>query len=73
LTRRRALEARVEYADFADFWEPFTFAVGPAGQSLASLAADRQEQLREACRAVVPAGPFALTARAWFARGTATG
>lgn len=66
-----ALEARADYADFADFWQPFTFAIGPAGQYLASLPADRQERLRQACRAAVPAGPFTLTARAWYARGTA--
>ena len=65
------LEARADYTDFQDFWEPFTFAVGPAGQYLASLPADRQERVREACQAAMPAGPFSLTARAWYARGTA--
>ena len=29
-----ALTARAEYAGFDDFWEPFTFAVGPAGKHL---------------------------------------
>jgi ubiquinone/menaquinone biosynthesis C-methylase UbiE len=66
------LEAHADYADFDDFWEPFTFAVGPAGQYLASLPADQQAQLREACKTAVPAEPFSLTARAWYARGTAT-
>jgi len=65
------LEARVDYAGFDDFWEPFTFAVGPAGEYLASLPADGQARVREACRARLPAGPFSLTARAWYARGTA--
>jgi hypothetical protein len=66
------LEAHADYADFDDFWEPFTFAVGPAGQYLASLPADRQARLRAACKTAVPAGPFSLPARAWYARGTAT-
>lgn len=67
-----ALDAHADYAGFDDFWEPFTFAVGPAGQYLVSLAPERQERLREACRAELPSsGPFRLTARAWFARGTA--
>lgn len=66
------LEAHADYADFDDFWEPFTFAVGPAGQHLASLPADRQARLREACKTAVPDEPFSLTARAWYARGTAT-
>jgi SAM-dependent methyltransferase len=67
-----ALEARVDYADFDDFWEPFTYAVGPSGQYLASLGPDQQAGLREACREALPTErPFTLTARAWFARGTA--
>lgn len=65
------LEAHADYADFDDFWEPFTFAVGPAGEYLASLPTDQQARLREACKTAVPAGPFSLTARAWYARGTA--
>ena len=68
-----ALEARAEYADFDDFWQPFTFGVGPAGQYLAGLPDDRQAALRERCRAAVDDGPFSLTARAWYARGTVTG
>jgi hypothetical protein len=65
------LEARVDYAGFDDFWEPFTYGVGPAGQYLASLPGEEQAQVREACRAELPAGAFTLTARAWYARGTA--
>jgi ubiquinone/menaquinone biosynthesis C-methylase UbiE len=61
------------YASFDDFWEPFTFAVGPAGQYLASLDDERRAAVREACRARLPEGPFSLDARAWYARGTAPG
>lgn len=65
-----ALEACVRYTGFHDFWEPFTFGVGPTGQYLASLPAEQQDRVREACRAELPEGPFTLTARAWYARGT---
>jgi hypothetical protein len=65
-----SLEAQASYDDFADFWEPFTFAVGPAGQHVASLSAADQERVRDACRERLPSGAFALTARAWYARGT---
>jgi ubiquinone/menaquinone biosynthesis C-methylase UbiE len=69
-----SLEATADYASFDDFWEPFTFGVGPAGEYFASLAAGRQAQLREAVRMAMPdGGAFTLTARAWFARGTAPG
>jgi SAM-dependent methyltransferase len=64
-----ALEASVDYAGFEDFWEPFTYGVGPGGQHLVSLPPERRAQVREACRAALPDGAFSLSARAWFARG----
>ena len=66
-----AIEAAAGYTGFDDFWEPFTYAVGPAGQYLRSLSPEQQEKVREQCRAALPGGPFTLTAKAWFARGTA--
>jgi SAM-dependent methyltransferase len=64
------LEARADYSGFDDFWEPFTFAVGPAGHFLKSLSDERRASVREELRATLPDGPFTLDARAWFARGT---
>jgi SAM-dependent methyltransferase len=61
----------VEHATFEAWWEPFTYGVGPAGSYLAGLKADRQVELREACRALVQTVPFVVTARAWAARGLA--
>ncbi len=66
-----ALSARLEHASFDAWWEPFTHGVGPAGSYVAGLGAERQAKLRETCRVVLPTGPFALTARAWTARGLA--
>jgi SAM-dependent methyltransferase len=63
------LLASADYAGFEDFWEPFTFAVGPAGRYLASMSDRQREWVREACRAQLPDGPFSLPARAWCARG----
>jgi SAM-dependent methyltransferase len=65
-----ALDARAQYAGFEDFWEPFTFAVGPAGQYLASLSGEQRAAVRAACQAALPDGPFSLAARAWGAWGT---
>ena len=65
-----ALEARAEYVGFDDFWEPFTLAVGPAGQCLMSLPEEQQAAVRDACRIEVPDRPFSLTARAWYATGS---
>jgi SAM-dependent methyltransferase len=64
-----ALTAQANYVSFDDFWEPFTLEVGPAGQYLRSLSAERQAVVREACRTVLPDAPFTLEARAWCARG----
>jgi SAM-dependent methyltransferase len=66
------LNAHAEYSGFDDFWDPFTLAVGPAGQALASLAPDDRAVVREGCRALVPEGAFSLEARAWYAIGTVT-
>lgn len=66
-----SLQTSVAYADFDDFWEPFTHGVGPAGQFLLSRDADDRERIRAACAAALPAGAFELSARAWLARGTA--
>jgi SAM-dependent methyltransferase len=64
------LAAYADYADFDDYWEPFTLGVGPSGQYLLALPPKRQIEVREACRRAVPDGSFRLDARAWFARGT---
>ena len=65
-----ALMARAHYADFDDYWEPFTFGIGPAAGYLATLPAEQRMQVRETSRAALPDGPFVLEARAWYARGT---
>jgi SAM-dependent methyltransferase len=64
-----ALTVGVEHPSFEEWWEPFTLGVGPAGGYTAGLDADGQAQLRERCRAMLPAAPFTVTALAWAARG----
>lgn len=61
-----ALEVSVDYAGFEDFWQPFTFGVGPAGQALAALDDDEVSAVREAARAELPDGSFTLPARCWY-------
>jgi SAM-dependent methyltransferase len=65
------LSASLEHRTFEEWWEPFTHSVGPAGTYLARLAVERQTELREHCRSLVTTEPFAVTARAWAARGLA--
>jgi SAM-dependent methyltransferase len=64
-----ALSVTVEHPSFEDWWEPYTLGVGPAGGYAAGLDPKRQAQLGELCRERLPEPPFALTARAWAARG----
>ncbi len=66
-----ALSASLEHPSFEEWWEPFTRGVGPAGSYVAGLDAERQAELRERCRSLLPVGPFVLTARAWATRGLA--
>jgi SAM-dependent methyltransferase len=63
------VSARVEYATFDEWWEPFTAGVGPAGAFVVSLDPDRRAVMREACRRRLPVAPFTITARAWASRG----
>jgi SAM-dependent methyltransferase len=65
------LTVSVEHPSFEEWWEPFTLGVGPAGAHVAGLDAERQTQLRDECRSMLPPAPFTVHARAWAARGNA--
>jgi SAM-dependent methyltransferase len=63
------VSASLRHPSFEEWWEPYTNGVGPAGSYVAGLDPERQAELRERCRALLPNAPFELTARAWAARG----
>jgi SAM-dependent methyltransferase len=65
------LAVDVEHPSFEEWWEPFTFGVGPAGALVARLDPDRQAQLRDRCREMQPEAPFVVSAHVWAARGIA--
>jgi len=69
--RSMLLTVHRDYGSFDEWWEPFTWGVGPAGAYVQSLADDRREALRRTCAASLPAGPFTIDASAWTAIGTA--
>jgi SAM-dependent methyltransferase len=68
----RALVVEAAYEDFDDYWSPFPAGIAPSGAYCASLGEEARAALREACfrRLGSPSGPFKLTARAWFVRGS---
>jgi SAM-dependent methyltransferase len=63
------LTSRVEHPTFDEWWEPFMLGVGPAGSFTASLDLNRQADLRDKCREMLPTAPFVVSAHAWAARG----
>lgn len=70
----RAVEAdrltvRSSYASFAEWWEPFTLGVGPAGAYVAGLSADERATLQDSCAQLLPSAPFEIAASAWTALG----
>ena len=64
-----SVTSSLQHESFEEWWQPFTGGVGPAGAYVAGIGAERAAELRERCRAMLPAAPFTLTARAWAARG----
>jgi len=67
-----ALAVRVQFADFADWWDPFTLGVGPAGAYVAGLDTAGRAELRAECARRWPSdGPFDTVASAWTALGRA--
>ena len=65
------LSVSLQHQTFDEWWEPYTLGVGPAGMYVAGLDTDRQTQLRELCRTMLPAPPFTMTASAWAVRAVA--
>jgi SAM-dependent methyltransferase len=65
------LAVEVDHPSFEEWWEPFTYGVGPAGGHLRQLGDEDAAAVRERARARLGDGPFVLRAVAWVARGTA--
>lgn len=65
--RSTAIEVAVEFDSFDDWWEPFTYGVGPAGAYLAAQSNGRRHQIRAACSDILGPAPFSVTGAAWCA------
>jgi hypothetical protein len=63
----------MEYADFADYWEPLLGGQGPVGAYVEGLTGEGRRQIAERVRGAflsgAPDGPRSLTATAWAVRG----
>lgn len=58
------------YATFEEWWEPYTFGIGPAGQYVRSLDDTARQRLKDHCATKFPTEPFDIRATAWAVRGT---
>jgi ubiquinone/menaquinone biosynthesis C-methylase UbiE len=64
----RQIEVPTVFADFEDYWRPFTLGTGPAPGYCASLDPEARSRLREKLDGSLPRredGSIALEARAW--------
>jgi hypothetical protein len=64
------LALAVPFPGFDEWWEPYTYGVGPAGSYLAGLDDERRIALRDRCAALLPPGPFVMVAQAWSIQAT---
>jgi SAM-dependent methyltransferase len=60
-----SLTVETGFATFADWWEPFTLGVGPAGAYVSQLGQTQREALRARCEEILPSAPFQVRATAW--------
>jgi SAM-dependent methyltransferase len=60
----------VVHPTFAEWWVPYTYGVGPAGDYVQRLDDDGRARLESVARERLGSGPFTVTATAWAARGT---
>jgi SAM-dependent methyltransferase len=63
-----SLTVRVPFASFAEWWEPFTLGVGPAGAYVSRLDQAGRARLRARCAQLLPPEPFEIAASAWCVR-----
>jgi SAM-dependent methyltransferase len=66
-----SLTVRVTFSTFADWWEPYTLGVGPAGAYVARLDEPARDRLRDRCAELLPEPPFEVAAKAWSVRARA--
>jgi SAM-dependent methyltransferase len=60
----------VVHPTFEEWWKPYTFGIGPAGEHVQRLDDDGRARLESVARERLDGGPFTVTATAWAARGT---
>ena len=65
-----AIAVDVVHPTFDEWWEPYTYGVGPAGDYVQRLDDDGRARLESVARERLGRGPFTVSATAWAARGS---
>jgi SAM-dependent methyltransferase len=68
--KEESIAVYVVHPTFEEWWEPYTFGVGPAGDYVQRLDDDGRRRLESVARERLGSGPFTVTAAAWAARVT---
>lgn len=63
--KRTTLTVDASFDSFGDWWDPYTYGVGPAGEYVQRLDDDKRDQIRSRCEELLPAAPFTLSCSAW--------
>jgi SAM-dependent methyltransferase len=67
-TQPTSITVNVRFPSFANWWEPFTLGVGPAGAHVGRLDDGQRDSLRTRCEQLLPPAPFEIAASAWCVR-----
>lgn len=67
--QEESIAVELVHPTFQEWWEPYTFGVGPAGDYVQRLDDDGRDRLESVARERLGSGPFTVTATAWAARG----
>lgn len=68
--QEQSITVDVVHPTFEEWWEPYTYGVGPAGDYVQRLDDHGRARLEAVARERLGGGPFTVTAAAWAARGT---
>ncbi len=63
-----SLSVDVPFATFEEWWEPYTFGIGPLGVYIERLDDEGRASLRARCAELLPTAPFSVRASAWAMR-----
>lgn len=69
--RQLTLTIEVTHGTFEEWWEPYTWGVGPAGDHVAGLDDAGRERLHDRARELLGDGPITIVGNAWCAVGRA--